>query len=1012
MRNTTFNKTLAAIAVATTLGLTTSSALAAGGAESDILGAVQVNGISAQGYTVIARDPKTGFTRQVTTRDDGSYRFAQIPTGVYEITIMQEGKVIGRDSLRVSIGSNAIANFDVSTNQDLEVIDVVGARVSGVDVSSTDSGLLVTEEDFDLMPVSRNLTSVALLAPGVVLGENNFSLQGGNGLPSFGGSSVAENSCYINGLEVTNTRQGLGCGSVPFEFYKDFQIKTGGYSAEFGRTTGGVINAVTKSGSNEWEFAATANWEPDSLRADSKGISRGNGGTGDVFRDTTRDEFDTWDISVSASGPIIEDKLFVYALLNPRNSKRNFSYYTGSAERYAPDDEYRRITSDGGDNLFWGAKVDWLITDDHRLSVWGYSDRNDGIDEHYNYNPNTGVIGNLTGTNIRKRGGEATSVNYTGNITDDLTISAMWGEIETEYTTNPDNIVCPSVSDTRDLPASQRATGCGPGTSFGANFDENTQYRLDVEYLIGDHKLRVGYDYQERDSFRESNPAGGHSYSYTTLAPGGAIQGNNGVLYTNTTGSDQDIVFDRIFVGGGGFGSKLKAYYIEDEWQVTDNLLVSIGLRWDDFKSVGTSGLTFQEFSTDVAPRLGFSWDINGDGESKLYATVGRYYLPPANNTNFRLAAGIDDNTTYYTFTGIDSANGAPTGISPVNGSVANSTVNNSTSVFPTKGVYQEPDAEPFHKNEVIIGYERALTDDLAMAIRGTYREVGEALDDYCGARSHPFFCTALNPGQDARFAIDADLDGFIDGPDAYVFATAEEIALPEAKNEYLGINTELRYRKDDLNLNFSYTWSRSTGNFEGAVKSDIAQPDAGITQDFDFPALHDGAFGYQPNDRRHVFKLFGSYNVTEDWTIGFNSTLSSGRPLNTFGAGYPSNDPNLFGSYGDTFYQFQGCSVELAEGETCAQEDKLYNFTPRGSAGRTSWTFKVDLSSSYHFEIDGIAMRASIDVFNILDNQSVVSQNEHYEARRAEGQRNPWYGAGYFWQSPRSVRLGLEARF
>ena len=80
--------------------------------------------------------------------------------------------------------------------------------------------------------------------------------------------------------------------------------------------------------------------------------------------------------------------------------------------------------------------------------------------------------------------------------------------------------------------------------------------------------------------------------------------------------------------------------------------------------------------------------------------------------------------TTYYTFTGIDSSNGSPTGIKPVNATIAYSNVNNSTSVFPSKSVYQELDADPCHKNEIIIGYERSISDDLALVIRGTYRLV------------------------------------------------------------------------------------------------------------------------------------------------------------------------------------------------------------------------------------------------------------------------------------------------
>lgn len=114
-------------------------------------------------------------------------------------------------------------------------------------------------------------------------------------------------------------------------------------------------------------------------------------------------------------------------------------------------------------------------------------------------------------------------------------------------------------------------------------------------------------------------------------------------------------------------------------------------------------------------------------------------------------------------------------------------------SVPPTKSVCQEPDSVPFFKDEVIIGYERALNEDMAPAIRCMF------------------------------------------------FATAAEIALPVASNDYLVLNTELRYRANNINLSFSYIWSRSTGNFEGALKSDIIQAGAAITQYFDFPALYDG---------------------------------------------------------------------------------------------------------------------------------------------------------------------------
>lgn len=180
----------------------------------------------------------------------------------------------------------------------------------------------------------------------------------------------------------------------------------------------------------------------------------------------------------------------------------------------------------------------------------------------------------------------------------------MAGTIETEYETQSENLICPSITDSRGT--SNPITGCGAGGSFGANNDENTQYRLDIEYVWQDHQISFGIDYQERESERVSRPIGGHSYDYRTLAANGSFQTDNGAL-TNNTGNVLQYVEDRVFDGGGSFKSELTAYYIEDNWQVTDDFAVTVGLRIDEFDSWGTTDKLLTSFKTDVAPRLGFT---------------------------------------------------------------------------------------------------------------------------------------------------------------------------------------------------------------------------------------------------------------------------------------------------------------------------------------------------------------------------------------------------------------------
>jgi len=1024
MMKTSWRRGVVALALSAALSVAVSPAYAAGESSSNIVGSVD----AGAGYSVTVKNAATGLSREMTTDSSGSFRFSQLPVGEYEVIVSKGGTIVGKESVRLGLGGNATANFEVGAREGAEVIEVVGARPSAVDLSQTDSGLVIGETAIDAMPVARNLTAVALLAPGTIGGEARF----GN-LASFGGSSVAENSCYINGLEVTDTRQGLGCGSVPFEFYKEFQVKTGGYSAQFGRTTGGVINTVTKSGTNEWDFAFTAALTPGGLQ-ESAGVSRAtsgnppqtiitdeNGvdhivtlGTGRLneFRDFRHDSFDLKEYTLSASGPIIEDKLFIYAILNPRDIEAVSSAVAATTSGFprTASNQMNYDSASGADNLFWGAKLDWDITDDHRLSYFAYSDRRDIQRDIYNYNPTTQAITPNAITRVPdglvlQRGGEAESFNYVGHITDDITISALYGTLESQFYNEPTNITCPLISDTRPVSPANLIVGCGPGTPKGSNFDDNEQIRFDVEWAIGDHVLRVGLDQQDRQSEQTSFPIAGANYTYGRLNSGDVIQLDNGA-YTHS-GAALDFVARRAFTGGGGFSSEMEAYYIEDSWQITDELMVMVGGRWDSLTNYGTSGIAFADFQDEFAPRVAASWDPVGDGKSKVTFNWGRYFLPIPNNTNYRVASGISDSTQYLTYTGTDPELGTPIGSTPITGSLADSTATNSRPAFPSKDVFQAEEATPFYKEEWIVGYEVALTDEYKASVRGIYRDTPSALDDYCGDLTD--WCIILNPGEGGTWSQDNNFDGVAD-PDSRRYYSAAEIGLPKAKNSYEALQLQLDHNSSDLRWSFLYTWSRSYGNFEGAVKSDIAQPDAGITQDFDFPALMDGANGLQANDRTHVFKFYGSYAITDQWTAGWNSSLSSGRPLSTFGRGYPDTSAHIFGSYGDTFYIRTGCPDTNGNNE-CDQGEKQWQRTSRGDAGRTPWIFQLDVSTDYTFNLADIDMKLSLDVFNLFNIQEVLTVDEHYTTT-TESTRNVFYGSPMTYQAPRSVRLGFEARF
>ncbi|MFI3488047.1 TonB-dependent receptor plug domain-containing protein, partial [Klebsiella pneumoniae] len=178
-------------------------------------------------------------------------------------------------------------------------LQVVGTRVvNRVDVYSTETSFNINRQEISRLPVAQDLSAVALMAPGVVGGNSSFG-----GL-SFAGSSVAENAVFINGLNVTDMYTRRGFSTAPFAFFKEFQVKTGGYSVEFGRSTGGVINAVTRSGSNEFEGGVEVTAEPSAWRA-SGGDHFHRDGTPHSYG--SRDNNSFLKTNIWGSGPIVKD---------------------------------------------------------------------------------------------------------------------------------------------------------------------------------------------------------------------------------------------------------------------------------------------------------------------------------------------------------------------------------------------------------------------------------------------------------------------------------------------------------------------------------------------------------------------------------------------------------------------------------------------------------------------------------------------------------------------------------
>jgi hypothetical protein len=267
---------------------------------------------------VTVRSESQGFVRNSTTNAQGEFTLQIIPTGQYTVSISAPGYAPTESrGVQVSPSSSNVYAFDMSSSGGGGDEIVVTAARAQLSFNETTTGIqLDVQELASRIPVGQNALALTLLAPTAIQGGAANKNASFSGQAAIGGSSIAENAFYVNGLNITNFDNYLGASLVPFEFYDTIEVKTGGYQAEFGRATGGVINAVTKSGSNDFSIRLSGNWDIDEFREDAPR----------TLNDANEfDSVENQNLTLEVGGPIIRDRLFFYVLGQARDNETEFA---------------------------------------------------------------------------------------------------------------------------------------------------------------------------------------------------------------------------------------------------------------------------------------------------------------------------------------------------------------------------------------------------------------------------------------------------------------------------------------------------------------------------------------------------------------------------------------------------------------------------------------------------------------------------------------------------------------
>jgi Carboxypeptidase regulatory-like domain/TonB-dependent Receptor Plug Domain len=1027
------------------------------GTVKDPQGAVVPNvSITITGVTV-------GYKRTVSSNSDGFYSVTQVPPGTYKVVAAATSGFASQNlnSVQVSLGiaTNASFNLTITTGGDVTITTDSDATV---DTSESKVQTSVSAAKIDLLPKGVDFTSVLRTAPGT-------RSEGNAGGFSVDGASGSENTFIIDGQEVTNFRTGTlnGNNAIPTQFVQEVQVKSSGFEAEFGGATGGVINVVTKGGSNQFRGEFGTQFATTKLNGNPRpALLRFTSGSGATFLQPTeyftpkKAQGHNFFPTFNMSGPVIKDKVWFFSSYSPQifNSVVNTDFYTNapSATRaYRFSEEYRskdtfqyaftRLDASPFDNLRLSGTFLWNPIIRDGVLPFGTASFG-GIPPSANFG---GTTGTLTGNQLTNRqGGRQTANNVTGQAvwtpTSSVVITGRYSrgflneKLTSYFVPSATRYVCQAGSTTI-------AGACTNGTVDSANTNIikdvsiRTNYEFDATFSgnLGSsrHELKGGYQ-----RFRISNDVdrGYVGPGRIDLYYGFTIADLTDGRVTPTLGAVGAGELIRVGTKGAGKNTN-QSVYIQDKVQLFNRLTLNAGVRFEkeDLPSFNTFAPPINfGWGDKIAPRFGLSFDLTGKGKTKIFANFGRFYdrlkfeLPRGSfggdffrQDYFEIFANSGPFRTAFTTAGVlGNFNDAPGGRCPATGFIGSglsrcqddfriASNNPAATIFDGK---VDPDLKPFRQSEYTVGFEHQISRDYLFTSRFSYKHVDSAIED-AGIRNNAGSEAYIigNPGSGLHLQTLKSL-GYL------------KAAKPE--RNYKGIDFVISKRlANNYYFNVNYTYSRLFGNYSGLASSDEAgRTSPGVNRFFDLPFIGFTAAGTPDNgllatDRPHVVNAFGAYvfdwfgkknNSTE---FGFFQTFQSGTPITSTITWVTTT---IFTKRGDL-----GRTPTLSSTDFNASHK--YKF---GRDNRFTMAFDVNvfnlwdqkIATSVASQLSAVSLGPAtfglneVDGTNAYSSGALLSQINTYLAGSATilNRKNSTYGQKNGFQGPRAVRFGFRLLF
>jgi len=931
----------------------------------DIQGTVtDSSGAALPGVTCTATSPSLQGTRSSITSNSGNYRIASLPPGTYKVSCALAGFSTVERTANITLGGTATVNQTLQISQKEEVI--VSGQAPVVDTQSTTTGSNFSAKVMERLPLGRNYANVVKLQPGV--NEDTADNQGRGLALSIYGSTSAENVFVIDGVNTNNVNRGVQGKVINNEFIQEVEVKTGGYQAEYGRSTGGIINVITKSGGNEFHGDVFGNTSPSSFRSDQ--LHR----AGDKFN-TTFDKVKELDYGVDLGGFFVKDHLWFFTAYDRVDNERD------RVPRDAASVLNRHFQELDNYNLFSG-KLTWNIIQGSTLVGTYFRDPE----------VRDGAVFTPTSTDPNSFAGrfDIGSEDYAGRFNQ---LFGSFGVLTLQYSRHNDQFKFKPLDPTRigirdrtvasDYPFYPVFSGFGSVPGFRLNNQgERKEYVGSFTAYFGNMELKFGGDWVKNVTTDNSFYTGRQRVQVRTCSSSSTSSSfcppGEGVTYTNYLGetkrvyfqhdyyTDSSTSFTQIPFTNSAPPSEAWSGFIQDSWRITPRFTVNAGIRYDTEQIKNGLEETVIDLKDEWQPRVGFVYDWAGDGSSKVYASFGRFYYLIPNDLNVRVY-GAQFTRITWNYSGPSTAFDSPPagGWSIAQGGPGTGPPNRQTLI---QGAAAEPvdrDIKGQYQDEFTLGAEKALTPTFAVGVKGMYRKLGRAIEDRCDLDgSDPInqdsTCAMTNPGEKGIWGSGGNFGWCDAAGDPFVSPTAGECfangapPLPKASRKFRGI--ELTARKtfsQNLWAQMSYIYSKLSGNYDGAVRVASGQTDPGINADFDYPIFSRNSNGRLYLDRPHQARLDAVYTAPFGLNVGIGAFYRSGPPVSRYG-------------WYNVFYP------DLLHLVTRGNDKAL-------SGGRLPNQFEANVSLGYTFNLGPVSITPAIYIFNVLNRQGVTDVVEEF---------------------------------